>query len=117
MSNRHRTGILGVFLYLYTGRQAKQKQGATKNVYLLSPLISFDNTERQIPATSSLHHITTALLHHSNPKNKRIFGTCMQKIPHFQSKVTFFKHNSQLLLWVVALVSGTFFIVLVLEQH
>lgn len=29
MSNRHSTGILGVFLYLYTGRQAKQKQGAT----------------------------------------------------------------------------------------
>lgn len=67
MSNRHSTGILGVFLYthpiLMYWQASKTKTGG--NLFICyHPSLAL-TILRGIAATSSLHHITTALLHHS----------------------------------------------------
>lgn len=67
MSNRHSTRILGVFLYThpaYIYWQASKTKTGGKLFTCYHPSLAL-TILRGIAATSSLHHITTALLHHS----------------------------------------------------
>lgn len=67
MSNRHSTRILGVFLYTHPAYilAGKQNKNRGQIVYLLSPLVSFDNTERHrchIKPTSHNNGTTSSLI-------------------------------------------------------
>lgn len=67
MSYRHSTRIFGVFLYTHPAYilAGKQNKNRGQNVYLLSPLVSFDNTERHrchIKPTSHNNGTTSSLI-------------------------------------------------------
>lgn len=67
MSYRHSTRIFGVFLYTHPAYilAGKQNKNRGQIVYLLSPLVSFDNTERHrchIKPTSHNNGTTSSLI-------------------------------------------------------